>query len=394
MSENKTWLLPDGIEELLPREAEYLERFRRQYIDFLQSWGYELVIPPLMEYLDSLLVGTGSDLDESTFKVVDPLSGRIMGIPADITPQVARIDVHRLKQEGLLRRLCYFAPVLLTKARELGGSRSPYQLGAELYGYDGIAADLEIINLMLASLELSKLNSFHLDLGHVSIFRQLIQQAGISVQLENKLFEALQRKANSEINALLDALPNTPAIDMLRELAALNGGAEVIENARRVFGEGHSVISHYIDELQTVVETVQTKWPNTPLHIDLAELRGYQYHTGLVFSTYVSGYAQPISRGGRYDGIGRAFGSARAATGFSIDVSVLLGLLSGNQRENLAISAPAEGDAALNKLANELRAKGEKVIPELPGQDRSTVNQRCNRIIRKRSSVWVVETLK
>jgi len=396
MSVNKTWLLPDGIEELLPREAECLEQFRRQYIDLFQSWGYELVIPPLMEYLDSLLVGTGSDLDEHTFKVVDPLSGRMMGIPADITPQVARIDVHRLKQEGLLR-LCYFGPVLLTKPRELGGSRSPYQLGAELYGYEGIGADLEIINLMLESLEVSDLGTFHLDLGHVGIFRQLIQQAGISELLENKLFDALQRKANSEICELLDKLPNTPSVDMLRELSAMNGGAEVVGSARRIFGDADPLITQYLAELETVVETVQRRWPNFPLHIDLAELRGYQYHTGLVFSAYVSGYAHAIARGGRYDGIGKAFGPERAATGFSIDVSVLLGLLGENNSKKLGILAPAENDAndtALNDMITELRAKGEIVIAELPGQDCSDIKEKCNRVIRKRSSAWILETLK
>ncbi len=395
MSVNNTWLLPDGIEELLPREAERLEQFRRQYIDLFQRWGYELVIPPLMEYLDSLLVGAGSDLEASTFKVVDPMSGRMMGVPADITPQVARIDVHRLKQQGQLRRLCYFGPVLLTKARELGGSRSPYQLGAELYGYAGIAADLEIINLMLESLAVHRLDSLHLDLGHVSIFRQLIHQAKISSSLENKLFDALQRKANSEIDVLLDGLPAAPAIEMLRELAALNGGAEVIQNARQIFGKKDPIINHCLDDLQKTVEAVQDKWPKLPLHIDLAELRGYQYHTGLVFSAYVAGYPQAISRGGRYDGIGRAFGSERAATGFSIDISVLLSLLDDEcSKQRLAILAPVVGEPALENLVNELRAKGETVICELPGQDLSTLNERCNRIIKKRGSVWALETLK
>lgn len=235
MSTNDAWLLPEGIEELLPPQAERLERLRRDLIDQLHSWGYELVVPPLIDYLESLLTGTGNDLKLQTFTLTDQISGRQMGIRADMTPQVARIDAHQLGRETPTR-LCYLGTVLHTRPDGFAGGRSPLQCGAELYGSDSVESDIEVIRLMLATLEKTGIKQAHLDLAHVGIFRGLVQQAGLNAQQEGELFDALQRKAVPEINNLLDSWTlATEQAAMLRALVDLNGGSEVLNNATEVF---------------------------------------------------------------------------------------------------------------------------------------------------------------
>jgi len=315
------WLLPEFIEDILPAEAMRIERLRRGILDLFFEKKYELVMPPLLEYMDSLLTGTGHDLELRTFKVVDQLSGRMMGIRADITPQVARIDAHLLNRKGVTR-LCYCGSVLHTRPAGPAATREPIQIGAELYGDAGVEADLEILQLLCQALELAGARNPRVDIGHVSVFRSIAQAAEVGGELEAQLFEALQKKdlpALRELTAKFDAKTKS-ALLLLPELY---GGAEVLEVAEKKLPK--------LPELTRALGTLRklAKACRLPAGFDLAELRGYHYHTGVVFDAYcdnASGAAsQPIARGGRYDEVGKAFGRARPATGFSIDLRSLAG---------------------------------------------------------------------
>src|SRR5690606_7788215 len=266
----------------------------------------------------------GQDLDLRTFKVVDPQSGRQMGFRADITPQVARIDAHTLRREGP-SRLCYAGSVLHARPRALSTSRSPIQLGAELYGDASCASDLEVISLMLETLELSGINDLHMDLGHVGIFRALAGAAKLSAPVEQQLFDALQRKATDEVGVLTEALePN--ARDMLRALVELSGDVGVLARARARLAAAPQVVHAALDALQSIADALTARFPGLPLYFDLGELRGYHYHTGVVFAAFLPGMGQSIAQGGRYDDIGADFGRARPATGFSTDLRSLIAL--------------------------------------------------------------------
>ncbi|MFQ5937297.1 MAG: ATP phosphoribosyltransferase regulatory subunit, partial [Acidiferrobacterales bacterium] len=316
------WLLPEGVEEVLPDEAQRLEAMRRQVLDLLHTWGYELVMPPMIEYLDSLLTGAGRELDLQTFKVTDQLSGRLMGIRPDMTPQAARIDAHYLKRSGPVR-LCYFGSVLRTRPEEFGDSREPLQLGAELFGHAGPESDAEILCLMIETLKLAGIGELHVDLGHIGVFRALTAEARLSSDQESDLFDALQRKARADLEALMDASDmraNHKA--MLMALVELNGGIEVLREARQRLAEAPAAVTQALDDLETVAARVNAKLPGLPLYFDLAELTGYRYYTGVIFSAFVPKYGRPVARGGRYDGIGQAFGRARPATGFGADLIV------------------------------------------------------------------------
>lgn len=393
MKTNNSWLLPDGIDEFLPPQAVKLEHQRRSLLKLFHTWGYEQVAPPMVEFLDSLLVGTANDLESDTFKLTDPVTGRLVGIRADMTPQVARIDAHRLKTEGP-SRLCYFGHVLLTHARELGGSRNPVQCGAELFGCEDIAADLEIINLMMSALCQAKLSTFYVDLGHVSVFRSLASQAKLSTEIEDQLFDALQRKAQPEILTLLDGVTDKKTATMLASLTSLNGDAGVLVEAREKLAAAEQDVHHALDELQQVADQFKQRWPDKILNIDLAELRGYQYHTGLVFSAYAPGYGQAIAVGGRYNGIGEVFGRNRPATGFSIDLTAVLALDPKSIDKRGGIFAPAIVDDLLVSKVAELRAAGERVIQELPGQNQDAAALHCDKLLVKKNSDWVIESLR
>lgn len=277
------WLLPDGIEEILPPEAARIEIARRKVLDLFQNWGYEFVVTPHIEYLESLLSAASEDLDLRTFKVVDPLSGRQMGFRADITPQVARIDAHALRRNGP-SRLCYAGSVLHAKPRALSTSRSPIQLGAELYGDASTSSDVEVISLMLAMLELWQVPDIHMDLGHVGIYRGLARAAGLSGDAEQQLFDALQRKALDEVVELTASLPAELAT-MLRALVGLCGGREVLGEARQVLARAPAPVLAALDELLDIAERLAARFPELPLYFDLGELRGYHYHTGVVFAS-------------------------------------------------------------------------------------------------------------
>jgi ATP phosphoribosyltransferase regulatory subunit len=362
------WLLPDGIEEVLPPEAARVEAARRRVLDLFQRWGYELVITPHIEYLDSLLTGAGQDLDLRTFKVTDPQSGRLMGLRADITPQVARIDAHTLRREGP-SRLCYAGSVLHARPRALSSSRSPIQLGAELYGDASPASDVEVISLLLDVLVLAGVADVHMDLGHVGIYRGLARAAGLSSDAEQQLFDALQRKAMDEIGSLTANLPAGLA-RMLQSLAELCGGREVLELAQACLVEAPEEVQRALDELLAVADGLELRYPELPLYFDLGELRGYHYHTGVVFAAFVPGVGQSIAQGGRYDDIGADFGRARPATGFSTDLKTLVTLGScPDETQAPAIWAPDVHDLYLWQTIQRLRGAGERVVQALPGQE-------------------------
>ena len=356
----RTWLLPEHIEDILPSEARRVERLRGALLELFRVHGYELVIPPLLEYMESLLTGTGHDLDLRTFKLVDQISGRMMGLRADITPQVARIDAHLLNRKGVAR-LCYTGSVLHARPRGLNTTREPLQIGAEIYGHAGIESDLEIQGLLLRALALCGIGGVRLDIGHVAVFRSLCQRGGVSADLEAQLHEALEAKDMPQLESLTAGL-EAPTRQALRALPALYGDASVLERARAALPR-HPEILAALDDL-----TQLTSENGLPVSIDLADLRGYHYHSGVVFAAYVPGSSNAVALGGRYDEVGKAFGRARPATGFSMDLRDLAQLTSAAQDRG-AIRAPYANDPALAAEIERLRSAGEVVIVELPGHD-------------------------
>ena len=313
------WLLPEHIDDILPDEAMRIESLRRKILDLFFAKKYKLVIPPLVEFIDSLLTGTGHDLELRTFKVVDQLSGRMMGVRADITPQVARIDAHLLNHKGVTR-LCYCGSVLHARPASPGATREPIQIGAEIYGHAGIASDLEVQALLCQALKAAAVKGARMDVGHVAVFRSLVRAAGISHELEVELFEALQRKDVPVLKARTRRLDAKTRAALLL-LPELYGDASVLAVAGRKLPK--------IPELQKALATLGAlaKACPIPISFDLAELRGYHYHSGVVFDAYCNGGSGAssflVARGGRYDEVGKAFGRSRPATGFSIDLRSL-----------------------------------------------------------------------
>jgi len=391
---NERWLLPEGIDEVLPPEARDLEALRRELLDLFGAWGYELILPPFVEYLESLLTGTGRDLDLQTFKLTDQLTGRLMGVRADITPQAARIDAHQLRR-ATPTRLCYLGTVLHTRASGLAPSRAPLQIGAELFGHAGVESDCEILCLMMESLARAGIRDVYLDLGHVGIFRALARQSGVTCEGELALFEALQRKAIPEIQTLLEDLGVIGSVAaMVTALAELNGD-DVLGHARRILGDAGSQVHEALDYLDRMAAVIREQLPGTPLHFDLAELRAYHYQTGVVFAAFVPGMGEEIARGGRYDHVGEVFGRARPATGFSADLKKLFRVGRGedDRQSPSAVFAPAVDDAALRARVCDLRSVGERVIWELPGQVGGPGDMGCDRILRRRGDRWEPEAL-
>lgn len=391
------WVLPEGIEEVLPAQAMQLEGLRRRLIDMYTSWGYDLVMPPLVEYLESLLSGTGHDLDLQTFKITDQLTGRMMGIRADMTPQVARIEAHHLKQDTPTR-LCYLGTVLHTRPQGFSASRSPLQVGAELYGHTAAQSDVEILCLMVETLKLTGMDTFYIDLGHADIFRSLVKQAKLSAEQENQLFDVLQRKAKPELSELmLEWKVEKKMAVMLASLPDLHGGEEVFQQATKVFKNANSDVIDAIKNLQDIAQKFTARVSGISLHYDLAELRGYNYHTGVIFAAYVPGQGEAVAKGGRYDDIGKDFGLARPATGFSADLKTLVSLSDLKAGITAGIFAPASDNAddaaALNEFITSLRAKGERVVMELPEQQGDAKAMSCNRTIVQDGNAWVVKEL-
>ena len=394
MNSNKTWLLPEGIDELLPAQARALEGLRRELLDTFATWGYQMVVTPFIEFLDSLLTGTGRDLELQTFKLIDQASGRLLGVRADITPQAARIDAHRLRHEAPTR-LCYIGSVLRTRGDGYSGSRSPLQIGAELYGHVGVASDVEIIALTMETLRIAGLSNVYLDLGHVGVYRALAQAAGLDAAREAELFEALQRKAIAEIGELVERFGvDAPMRRMLLALAELNGDEDVLPRARSVMAGAPSVVGEAIDYVEAVARQLKQRLPGLSVHYDLAELRAYHYQTGVVFAAFVPGEGQEVARGGRYDQIGEVFGQARPATGFSADLKTLM-RLGTRQSEVLqhAVLAPVGDDPALLERVETLRASGTVVIQALPDQPGDPAEMGCAYRLEKQGEHWDVVPL-
>ncbi len=378
----RKWLLPEAIEDVLPAEAARLEGLRRALLDHVRARGYRLVQPPLVEFLESLLTGTGRDLDLLTFKTVDPLSGRMLGLRADTTPQVARIDAHVLNEAGITR-LCYAGSVVRTAVTGPGDTREALQLGAELYGHAGIAADIEVMGLLLSVLDQAGIGTLHLDLGHVGVYGALARAAGLSGSGEGddaELFAALRDKDAPSVHELTAALPESPRV-ALRALATLYGPAAPTLAAARATLPALPEVTAALDAVAVLAAAAQL----AAIHIDLADLRGYHYYNGATFSVFAergSGVVVDCGRGGRYDGVGRAFGRGRPATGFSLDLRRLAELAPTDAARGI-ITAPCSDDPALVRAIAQLREGGEAVVIALP--DESATH---GRRLERRGNEW------
>ena len=382
------WLLPEDIADVLPAQARKVETLRRAILDLYQSYGYELVAPPILEFLDSLLTGTGSDLNLQTFKLVDQLSGRTLGLRADITPQVARIDAHLLNRAGVTR-LCYAGSVAHARTPVGSSSREQLQLGAEIYGCATWEADFEAITLLLKTLELAGLKKVYLDLSHAGILTGIVADQKLDKETIELLYGLLQSKDRPRLKQWAEYLPAQLAQALLA-LTELNGPcAEVLAKAKKVLPK-HTAIDQALADLERIITAVNANNKisgGLELSIDLADLRGYQYHSGVMFATYVDGLPQPIARGGRYDQVGQAFGRSRPATGFSLDLLTLASLSSLKERK-LAIHAPWVQDVALDKVIEELRNRGEIVIQMPAGESVEAAEYACDRELVKQGSSW------
>ena len=379
------WALPEYIADVLPVEAARVEYLRRALLDAFRAHGYELVMPPLLEYVDSLMTGTGHDMELRTFKLVDQLSGRTMGLRADITPQAARIDAHLLNRAGVAR-LAYCGTVLHTLPQGLNATREPLQIGAELYGHAGIEADVEIQNLLLHALQIAGLTQVRFDVGHVGVFRALADMAALDQARAEELFARLQAKDLPALRAATIGIA-APVRDALLLLPRLYGGVEVLERAARELPQDPRITTA-LNELRGL--TAQMR--GAEVSIDLAELRGYQYHSGVVFAAYCAGVPNAIARGGRYDEVGKSFGRARPATGFSLDLKELASVAPGTRGAG-AILAPMDTDPALRGKIATLRSAGDVVVAALPGHDKHSWQPPCDRELVRRSGVWAVEKI-
>ncbi len=382
------WLLPEDIADVLPAKARKVEQLRRSLLDLYRSYGYELVAPPLLEFLDSLLTGTGSDLNLQTFKLVDQLSGRTLGLRADMTPQVARIDAHLLNRTGVTR-LCYAGSIAHTRTPIGCSSREELQLGAEIYGHAGWEADLEALTLLLQTLQTAGLSQVYLDLSHAGILTGIVADQAVAKEEMETLYGLLQSKDRSGLANWSRNLPQSVG-QALMALTELSGpAAEVLVRARTVL-PNHALVSDALALLERLSNAIGLM-PSAPeVSIDLADLRGYQYHSGMMFTAYVDALPQPIARGGRYDHVGQAFGRARPATGFSIDLLTLAGL-STDLEEGSAIVAPWISDAGLNAAIQALRSAGEIVVQLAPGDAGLSAEYRLDRVLVEQGGTWKVQ---
>ena len=380
----RKWLLPEFVEDVLPDEASAIESARARLLEVFRVYGYELVMPPMLEYIDSLLTGTGRDLDLRTFKLIDQLSGRTMGLRADMTPQVARIDAHLLNRDGVAR-LCYCGTVLHTRPRGLTATREPLQIGAEIYGHAGIESDVEIQQLLRAALAACRVSDVRLDVGHVAVFRAIARRGNVAPELESELLEALLAKDRPGIGSLSVPLDG-PTRDALRTLPDLYGGPDVLDAAKRRL-PAYPEIEAALGDLRALVQA-----NGIAMSIDLADLRGYHYHSGVVFAAYSERLPSAIALGGRYDEVGKAFGRARPATGFSMDLREIARVAPRAERQG-AILAPHSEDAALRSAVDALREKGEIVIVDLPGHESARAELGCDRRLVRRGKQWEIEAL-
>ena len=385
---SETWLLPDGVADVLPEQAQVIETLRRKALDFLAPRGYQLVYTPFIEYIESLssLSESNQDLDLATFKVIDQLSGRLLGVRADMTPQVARIDAHVHPVEGVAR-YCYAGTVLHTKPQGFNTTRAPLQLGAELFGSDSIDADVEMVDVMLSLLQKAGLaNGIHLDLGHVGLFRSLVKHAGLSKATERRLSDLYQRKALPELAEFTQTLKFGADFYNLgryaSDLDALqnNLSAEIIADAE---------FKSAFDVVKKTQSEIQARWPELHIGIDVVELRSYHYHTGLMYAVYAPNRAAPLAQGGRYDGIGEHFGRARPATGFSCD---LYALSAGQFKQIHTVVAPKGTDKALLEAIANVRDQGFSVIQLLGNDGLNSIPNATHQMVLV-AGEWKVETI-
>lgn len=404
MSVSERWLLPDGVDELLPPEAWSVELMRRELLDLYARYGYKLISPPLIEYLESLLTGTGNNLDLQTFKLTDQLTGRLMGVRADITPQIARIDAHLLQSKGI-SRLCYVDTVLHTRPAHIQTNRNPLQIGCELFGEAGSNADVEVISLMLETLSSAGIPNIHVDLAHVGIYKGLIESSTLDGDTEDKIFDALSRKSIPELNALAEGVPdNAEIILLIRDIANLSGGLDALDKIEETVAKlklnSANIVIAAINELRLITQQIQKRFEQVEIGFDFCELRGYNYHTGILFSAFSAGYGYALAKGGRYNNIGKSFGRigqvkaqiSRPATGFSADLKTLVRLAS--EAKNLnpdLIFAPAGDDSVLLDKIKELRlrycvvqALSDKETPESLG---------CSQVLVNENQTWQVKPI-
>ena len=379
------WVLPDHIADVLPSEARHIEELRRDLLDAARSYGYELVMPPLLEHLESLLSGSGESLDLQTFKLVDQLSGRMLGLRADSTPQVARIDAHLLNRQGVTR-LCYCGSVLHTRPGSPHATREPLQFGAEIYGHAGLEADLEALLLALECLKVSQVKDPSVDMADARIVKALLEGVPLAAAALAQLHAALAAKDSSELAVLTRNFP-VAARQGLLALVQLYGDEKILVEAQRV-----------LPALPAVREALRSlKWlasrlDNARVSFDLADLRGYAYYTGARFSIYAEGASDALVRGGRYDEVGAVFGRNRPATGFSLDVKALVGVLA-DRPLRAAIRAPWRDLAALRTAIAALRSQGETVVCVLPGHESEVDEFHCDRELLERAGQWVVQAV-
>jgi ATP phosphoribosyltransferase regulatory subunit len=380
------WLLPENIADVLPSEARKIEELRRLMLDNFRLYGYELVMPPLLEYVDSLLTGAGKDTDLRTFKLVDQISGRMLGLRADMTIQVARIDAHLLNRDSVTR-LCYAGSVLHTRPSGLHSTREPLQIGAEIYGHAGLEADAEIQELAMASLALAGFDEVRLDLSHVGVLRAIIADDAAAIKDESSLYALLRAKDTPGLAALTAAYaPVTRAA--LLALPNLYGDIEVLARAREVLPATPGIVK----ALAELAALAGAALGRAEVAIDLADLRGYQYESGAMFRLYVPGLPNAVANGGRYDHVGEAFGRARPATGFSLDLRELARLLPGAERKH-AIRAPWGNAPEMRDRIAQLRKEGEIVIQSLPGHENDQDEFECDRALVLEDSNWILKTL-
>ncbi len=394
-SYSSRWLLPDGIQEMLPPDAKSVEQLRQSILALYDSWGYDLVMPAMVEFIDSLLTGTANSLQHKTFTLVDQVSGKLMGVRSDMTPQVARIDAHQLAGKRHTSRLCYCGHLLHAQTDGLNPSRSPLQIGAEIFGNASIEADIEVVSLMLETMHSAALKQVSIDLGHVGIFRSLFEQSNLDKSLEQNLFDMLQRKSIPELKSFLlqqDLAENER--EQFCQLALLNGDVDIIQQAREVYKDSSVECLSALDHIEAVARGVQQRYPEVLIHCDLSELRGYEYHTGLVFAAFLPGQGREIARGGRYDDIGSVFGVARPATGFSTDLLNLYLLSDKSEPTAEAILAPNSNDGQLLQLIADLRQQGKRVIIDLSNGELSPEQQSCQLVIVRNDSAWIVNKIK
>jgi len=379
------WVLPDHIADVLPSEARHIEEIRRNLLDMARCYGYELVMPPLLEHLESLLTGTGEALGLQTFKLVDQISGRMMGLRADSTPQVARIDAHLLNRTGVAR-LSYCGPVLHTRPAAPHASREPLQLGAEIYGHAGLEADLEILELALDSLRAAHVGGLMVDLGDVRIVNALLAQAALAPEQTAEVHAALATKDASAL-AQLSANEPTDITRALQQLTQLYGDVTILEEARRVLPP-LPAIHAALDQLQWLASHLE----GASVSFDLADLRGYAYYSGTRFAVYAAGAPDAVVRGGRYDAVGSVFGRTRPAVGFGLDIKALVAVAR-PAGLRAAIRAPWGEGQALREAIAELRAAGETVVCVLPGHESEVDEFQCDRELVQLDAAWRVTAI-